>query len=523
MMKIKTLPFSRLQALQDRVGTAIDKTVCALWSALSFSLASDRIASKKCACICLDPHEPWGVTIAAGSRTLSRVKITAARHYSLAKNDAPSPSELADLCCQAAKDLHITKSEWILSVPKAWTITQVVDFPSSAREHLADVVFYEFDRLTPFTPDTAYYDFRILNEADGRLRVLLMAVRTELIDPYLATLQARAIDVRGLTCNLAGIAAYLNFTAGYSHGVFFDIRSSGFDGALIRNGLFSEWLGENFSGLSPTESMEQLVSTLNEAIERMKLEGNPTHVVIDADGVADIGLLGPRLAAPVKPLPRLPVKDANQSAVAIDSGLAAACGGAVESLRPGYADVAVNFLARGRRTTTPKPMLLPAIFVFIIIGLGLYALLFPMQIEQRKIEEIDRQISLRKQEVKKVENLRHEAAQLEQEVLTVDNFKNQSPLTLNLLKELTELLPKEAWLERVRITDTGVEVEGYTNSPSQLLSKLEGSKYFRKAEFASAIVKNARMNSDRFTIKMEIKGARKLEVEKAPHGSEKKK
>ncbi|MCL4492456.1 MAG: PilN domain-containing protein, partial [Nitrospirae bacterium] len=58
---------------------------------------------------------------------------------------------------------------------------------------------------------------------------------------------------------------------------------------------------------------------------------------------------------------------------------------------------------------------------------------------------------------------------------------------------------------RVRITGSTVEIEGYASSATELLPRLEASKVFRKAEFTSPTFRDARMNSDRFNIKMEIK------------------
>jgi Tfp pilus assembly protein PilN len=82
---------------------------------------------------------------------------------------------------------------------------------------------------------------------------------------------------------------------------------------------------------------------------------------------------------------------------------------------------------------------------------------------------------------------------------------------LNILKELTTVLPKTSWLTRVRITETNVEIEGYAGSATELLPKLEASPFFKKAEFASPTFRDARMNSDRFIIKMEIEGIKKAE------------
>ena len=79
-------------------------------------------------------------------------------------------------------------------------------------------------------------------------------------------------------------------------------------------------------------------------------------------------------------------------------------------------------------------------------------------------------------------------------------------MTLAILKEITAVLPKNVWLTRARVTDTGVELEGYAASASPLLSRLEQSKYLQKVEFAMPTVRDQRLKADRFLLKMELEG-----------------
>jgi len=139
-------------------------------------------------------------------------------------------------------------------------------------------------------------------------------------------------------------------------------------------------------------------------------------------------------------------------------------------------------------------------------GLWIVYLVAPLQIEEKRLEEIDRQIMSRKEEVKKVEALKKEIEALGGEIATINNFKENRRMSLDIIKELTAILPKTAWLSRVRVSETNVDLEGYASSASGLLSKLETSSFFKKVEFSSPTFRDTRMNADRFNIKMEIEG-----------------
>jgi general secretion pathway protein L len=130
----------------------------------------------------------------------------------------------------------------------------------------------------------------------------------------------------------------------------------------------------------------------------------------------------------------------------------------------------------------------------------------PIQIEEKRIAGIDREISARKDEVKKIEALKKDLEGVEKEVSTIRDFKANRPVVLNLMKEMTRALPKNTWLSRMRVTESTVEIEGYASSATDILPKLEASPFFKKVEFASPTFRDTRLNSDRFIIKMEIEG-----------------
>ena len=88
----------------------------------------------------------------------------------------------------------------------------------------------------------------------------------------------------------------------------------------------------------------------------------------------------------------------------------------------------------------------------------------------------------------------------------ISDFKNSRQMAIGLLKELTLLIPKDAWLTRVRISENQVNIEGYAPSATLLVPKLEASPFFKKVEFASPTYRDPKLNQDRFQIKMEIEG-----------------
>jgi len=165
-----------------------------------------------------------------------------------------------------------------------------------------------------------------------------------------------------------------------------------------------------------------------------------------------------------------------------------------------------NLLEKGVHPPVRTPWALTIILLAALAALGLFSLVASIQIETKRVAAVEQEIALREKEVRQIEAMKKEIAALEQETNAIDQFKTARPMTINLLKELTQILPRDTWLNRVHITDAAINIEGYSASAAGLLPKLESSRYFQKVEFASPTFRDARQNADRFVIKMEIEG-----------------
>ena len=181
-----------------------------------------------------------------------------------------------------------------------------------------------------------------------------------------------------------------------------------------------------------------------------------------------------------------------------------AIGGGMESTLPNVNRT--DLLARGVKAAHRPPAAVTVALVVISVGLFISCIVAPLLHETKRVEEIKRQIAMRKEGVRKVEELKKEIDGVAKDIGAIEDFKEKRPMLLAILKEITTILPKNVWLTRARVTDTGVELEGYAPSASSLLSKLEESKYLKKVEFAMPTTRDQRLKADRFLLKMEREG-----------------
>ncbi|MCK7509486.1 MAG: PilN domain-containing protein [Desulfobacterales bacterium] len=368
--------------------------------------------------------------------------------------------------------------------------------------------------------EEAYYDFRIVGEDEEKLSLSILAARTEVIDPYINALRDKGVTVSAIAVSLAGVGTLCHFMDRKTDTLYIEMNERGYDGTLFSKGSIISSFSAQFSSDDETSQARQLGADLMRLAHKDDDRGEPKVI-----------LHMKRKSQTLRELVRL---ETNMNVLMIDEvdlRLAmkepqsnvpyAAVAGVLDALWPAVKQGRLNLLTKGRHEEVRTPKVLTLILCLVIIAAAVYYMISPIQIEEKRLKELDRQIALRKGDVKKVESLKKEIESVKKEIAVIENFKKNRPMTMTIVKEITSVLPKTAWLTRLRITETTVEIEGYSNSATEILSKLEASKHLRKAEFASPTFRDVRMNAERFIIKMELEGVKKEEGEKPKSGPKK--
>lgn len=479
----------------------------AIKSFFAFSPAHERVAMRKRLAISLD----WdALHVAHGARFLCRMTVKGYKTYRFQEGKYPSPETVAATAALYAAEAGLAHPPVLLCLPKAWSIVRTTALPIAAKENLAEALSYELDRITPFDADAAYYDFRVLEEGQGKLTLAVAASKKEAVDPYLRALAGRGLSVDRIDLNLSAVAACLDYLYPDQDLVYLDIGAASYEGGRMQSGVLTAGYAGSFNGnggdaaalvdlaeemkplagFGPAGALPRVLVRLQNGVQREPLEKQfqaPVSVLNDGD-VALPGIEGEKAKKRIPP---------------------AAVGGVVAGLR--RKAKAYNLLRRGRSPADRMPWALTTVLVAVLLTMSALALALPLHKEKQRVAAIEQEIAARKEAVQRIEALRKEEQALASEVRMLAGFKEGKPLPVDILKELTAILPKSAWLTRLRITETGVDAEGYAASATDILSRIEASPYFMKVEFASPTMRDARANVDRFLLRMEIEGARPLE------------
>ncbi len=460
---------------------------------LTFSLADESISPKRLISVSIEKGQ---LSFAHGTGFLSRIRIKTVKRYSIEEGRYPHPDELVSFLRLFINETGASRSDITLSVPKKWAVIRTVELPVSVKENLSGAISYEMDRLTPFTSEDAFYDFKVLKENAERIKFLLMAVKAESVRPYINALNENGFGLKRMTVDLSAMGTLCRYMSDdFSEFILLKVDDCGYGCGLFIDGLMYEAYSNELTG-TDAERVRAISTDVISLVETAKRSGWSPRIMTIISG--DTGIKEQLESATGMPLNMVSEAKFDYQ----EKEGYPAVGGLVESL---WKDAkAVNLLKKGLTEKQRPPYILTIILLFtLLVSLFIY-IIAPLRVEGKRLGKISRQIAEMEEDVRKVEALKKEVERLSSEISTINNFKGPELLTLNILKELTSLLPQNAWLTGLRIKEDTLEIDGYAASATELLPALDASAYFNKVEFASPTVRDRVLNSDRFRIRMQI-------------------
>ncbi len=410
------------------------------------------------------------------------------------KDSYPTPEDLAsfiDLLSQSnRKERNI-----ILSLPKEWCIVKTADFPDVAEDNLSSVIAYEMDNLTPFPAEEVYFDYDIEKKENNRIYVTLYAVKKQILLPYENAINEYGYSIFKLTLNpLSLIKVCMTHSAcsDKSEVMLFKIRETGTLAISSRDGVITSVYAYN--GNSSTAN--SILSTENNTdVDKVIFIDNKDSNKEMEEKVRDLLSQKPETFDSVN----LPVKksfDFNRDySECIGAALA-------DTNKP------VNLLTYGKVERRRIPKALTFTLLLLLVVLLCLHLYIPLEKDRKKIVIIDKKIANLRPQMEEVDAMKREVEVLKDGVKSAEAFLNMKRLNMELIKEITNLLPEDAWVVRMEIDDDDMLLEGYAVSSSILIEILESSEFFKNVSFSSTTIKDKRTNKERFRIKASLENRR---------------
>ncbi len=136
----------------------------------------------------------------------------------------------------------------------------------------------------------------------------------------------------------------------------------------------------------------------------------------------------------------------------------------------------------------------------VAAGLLVAALMVPFQQKRQLVDQLTGEAAVAHEEARAVQALREEY----EKALTASTFlvrkRRQKPATIDVLHELTRILPDDTWLNRLDMNQDEVKIRGESSAASALISIIEASPLFSETSFGAPVTQNPKTQAERFVV-----------------------
>lgn len=388
-----------------------------------------------------------------------------------------------------------------LAVVKALELPPVVD------GSLAQMVTFELERHLPFPVEEVCFDFAgPARPREGPVKTLVVAAERRTVDHVLRLLQEANLRALSLTVaahdliTLVGRRPRAERVA-WLHRTGEEATLLLLEGRQIRLSRGLPWTGEETLAGEIRKSLTLLRWS---ELAELWVSGDGSRALETSPELAALGRVAPPPFRPAAARAIAALGDA-------ESGLTLLALGVV--LGPRWP--ALNLLPESLRPRQLTPgQLITTVNVTVTVLLGLSVVFTRGYQDQRYLERLSQEIRRLNPDVRVVERLGAELEKKRRLLETAKALEESSLKPLPLLRELTEIIPADAWLTTLSLDAKGVELTGQATAANQLIPLLENSPRLEKAEFVSPVTKGR--DKEQFRIRASWEAPRKPAPPPAP-------
>jgi general secretion pathway protein L len=134
------------------------------------------------------------------------------------------------------------------------------------------------------------------------------------------------------------------------------------------------------------------------------------------------------------------------------------------------------------------------------VALGIAVATIPFYRQQKELKMLEEPLARLKAEADAVLNTRRALKQMGAAAQIVLDARSGKPSTLQVLNELTQIIPDGTWLDTMRYADAIVDISGHSNAASALVGLIENSPVFAQTRFLAPVTRDPQSEAESFRI-----------------------
>lgn len=380
-----------------------------------------------------------------------------------------------------ARRLRVRRAS--LGLQRGLTTVKELELPPTVGGNLAQMVAFELERHLPFPFEDAVFDFLSVSSASrgGPQRVLVTACERRTVDRNLRLLEEARLSPASLGVACHDLVALLaagpkTKQAVWAHMVGEEAEVVFLEGRRLR-------LSRSVPAASGADLAREIGKSLMhlgwEELEGLWISGDQARELLASRDLAELGTT--LTSPPLSP-------HAKQAVAALKSTDGLTLLALATAYGPRYRPLTLLPIGLRPRQVTFGELATASSFAAATL-LGVAVLFAQVSQSERHLARLNQAIQDLDPEVKAVGRLASEVERKRQVLTTLETLEESALHPLPLLRELTELIPNDAWLTTLSLGTKGAEMTGQAVAANRLIPLLEGSPRLEKVEFASPVTK----------------------------------
>jgi Tfp pilus assembly protein PilN len=398
-------------------------------------------------------------------------------HFTLPAEENPGGRLRAELQTRKLRPGRVR-----VGIERSLVTVKTLELPRVAGQDRAAMLRFALERHVPFPADDMVFDARDLPGAkDGPSRVLVTAAERRVVDRALRFLEEPRLRAASITVACHELPRLLRRGAA-GRRVAWAHRTGERTVLVFVAGGHVQWSRE-----VPVTTGEELVDAVATSLPLLHWPDCEAVWVSGDEATRYITTMPDTLRASLSEPPWDPSMAAAIQALPADER---ATGTLALGVAAGRRHVALNLLPEELRPRTwTGAQLVTAAMLVLALASGVAALSVQGYRDQRQLKTLETAARGLDSQVKEVERVAADVARKKAMLSAMQSAEQGGLRALPLLRELTELLPQDAWLSQLNADLRGVELVGQANAASQLIPLLEGSGWLERAEFTSPVTR----------------------------------
>jgi len=342
-----------------------------------------------------------------------------------------------ELSALLKKACHGLQGKICLAIPTDQALLRVMDLPAAEESELLGMVELQIDRVSPFPIETMAVTYEILHRNTHSFRVLIAAVRKEIIEKTAATFDKAGLLPHWMDVELPGWLYLLKEAGKISQAgrqVILLVTGKTCEMIVIHNGLpvMLRFLGMH-GGLADAEEVEEIVDEMSYTLTALETEwgvAEEAHLNIWSSSA-----LPPAMVAALAERSGLAVETAMIDELPpLSEGLArrAAEEGEFKHLNL----VPPEWHQKETARRAQKKLLLATGIFLLVWALAMAAFHIGMAVQQKKLADLESRAGQIKKDAAEIR-------EVQREVIALELYANRGHSALECLREAILLMPED--------------------------------------------------------------------------------